>query len=228
MFKLLNPFRMIRRLVKLGLLAALVYLVVTFFQVWHTAHQNQARPAQAIVVLGAAQYNGTPSPDLAARLSHALGLWKQGLASRIVVTGGKRHGDAYSEAKASALWLASRGVPQTSLAEVGGTDTWQSMSAVSTLLRPRAAQGATVASSDLAPPSVILVSDPFHEKRASMMARSLGLRPYVSPTRSSPIRGARLVPYYAKETAEVALARITGFGILVRPGEWVKRIAAVL
>lgn len=223
-----RPLRMLGRLVKVAVLAALVYLVVTFVQVWQTAHQDQARPAGAIVVLGAAQYNGAPSPDLAARLTHALALWKEGMASRIIVTGGKQKGDRHTEAGASALWLEARGVPSANIVEVGGSDTWQSMSGVATAVGANATLGATVAASSTTGSSVVLVSDPFHEKRASMMASALGLTPYVSPTRSSPIRGAALVPYYAKETAEVALARVVGFPALVGPGGWAKKLTGSL
>ena len=69
------------------------YVIVTFVQVWHASHQNDARPAQAIIVLGAAQFNGRPSAVLTARLDHAADLYKAGLAPLIVVTGGKQEGD---------------------------------------------------------------------------------------------------------------------------------------
>lgn len=182
----------------------ILYLVVTFVQVWWSSRQNQARPAQAIIVLGSAQYNGVPSADLRARLDHALSLWRQHLAPVIVVTGGKEPGDTYTEATASAKYLASMGVPEPAiLREDAGRDSWQSLSAAAEFLRAR---GDT---------KVILVSDPFHDERISLMADELGLTPYVSPTRTSPIRGWSVVPYFAKETIEVAIGRVVGFRRLV-------------
>lgn len=189
-----------------------MYLIVTFVQVWWASRQNQARPAQAIIVLGSAQYNGVPSPDLKARLDHALALWKARLAPIVVVTGGKQPGDTFSEASASANYLASKGVPQSHiLREVSGRDSWQSLSSAAEFLRAR---GDT---------SVILVSDPFHDERISLMAGELGLTPYVSPTRTSPIRGLSVVPYFAKETIEVAIGRVVGFRRLVGVSQRVQR-----
>lgn len=182
----------------------IVYIAVTFVQVWWASRLNQARPAQAIIVLGSAQYNGVPSPDLKARLDHAFSLWRQHLAPIVVVTGGKEPGDTYTEATAGATYLASKGVPESAiLREVSGRDSWQSLSSAADFLRAR---GDT---------KVILVSDPFHDERISLMAEELGLTPYVSPTRTSPIRGLSVVPYFAKETIEVAVGRVVGFRRLV-------------
>lgn len=190
----------------------LAYLVVTFVEVWWAARQDEARPAQAIVVLGSAQYNGVPSSDLRARLDHALGLWRRGLAPTIVVTGGRQSGDPYTEAGVSADYLAGRGVPQAAiLREVSGRDSWQSLSAAADFLRAR---GET---------QVLLVSDPFHDERISLMAAELGLKPYVSPTRTSPIRGWSVIPYFAKETVEVAIGRVVGFRRLVGVSRRVQR-----
>jgi len=186
-----------------GLVA--VYLLVTFLQVWLASRQNQARPVQAIIVLGAAQYNGVPSPDLQARLDHALILWQAGLAPLVVVTGGKEPGDVFTEATAGANYLASKGVPQSDiLREVQGRNTWASLSSAATILK---AMHIT---------RVLLVSDPFHDERISLIAKQVGLTPYVSPTRTSPIRGVAVLPYFAKETIEVAVGRIVGFGRLTR------------
>lgn len=204
--------RWVRRAAAVALGGALAYLLVTFAEVWWAARQDQARPAQAIVVLGSAQYNGVPSADLRARLDHALGLWKRGLAPTIVVTGGKQSGDRYTEAGVSADYLAARGVPQSHiLREVSGRDSWQSLSAAADFLRAR---GET---------RVILVSDPFHDERISLMAAELGLTPYVSPTRTSPIKGWSVMPYFAKEGIEVAVGRIVGFRRLVGVSQRVQR-----
>jgi uncharacterized SAM-binding protein YcdF (DUF218 family) len=190
------PLRVV--LAAVGLVVA--YLLFNFAQVWWASRQNQARPAQAIVVLGAAQYNGVPSPDLRARLDQALLLWRAGLARVVVVTGGKEPGDAYTEATAGATYLEARGVPPADIvAEGTGRNSWQSLVAAASMLERRQAR------------RVLLVSDPFHDKRIALMAGELGLTPYVSPTRTSPIRGLAVIPYFAKETVEVALGRIIGF-----------------
>jgi uncharacterized SAM-binding protein YcdF (DUF218 family) len=176
------------------------YLVFNLAQVWWASRQNQARPAQAIVVLGAAQYNGMPSPDLRARLDHALLLWRAHLAPVVVLTGGREAGDVYTEAGAGAAYLEASGIPAPDIVREGtGRNSWQSLAAAATILEARHAT------------RVLLVSDPFHDKRIALMASELGLTPFVSPTRTSPIRGLAVVPYFAKETVEVAIGRIVGF-----------------
>ena len=177
-----------------------VYLGVTGFEVWAAAGKDQARPVQAIVVLGAAQYNGHPSPDLQARLDHVLLLWNRRLAGVIVVTGGKEPGDQFTEATASAAYLEARGVPDAAiLREVQGRDSWESLSASAAILRRRRLI------------RVLLVSDPFHDERLEAIWSELGLHGYVSPTRTSPIRGTHVLPYLGRETVAVAVGRIIGF-----------------
>jgi uncharacterized SAM-binding protein YcdF (DUF218 family) len=183
---------------------AVVYLAVTAAQVWSASRLDQARPVQAIVVLGSAQYNGVPSPDLQARLNHAYSLWLAKLSDVIVVTGGKEPGDEFTEATAGANYLAAKGVPQSDiLREVQGRDSWQSLESTAGFLRARGRF------------TVLLVSDPYHDERIALMSKELGLKPYVSPTRTSPL-GTRTELYnYAKETGEVAVGRIIGFRRLV-------------
>lgn len=194
-----------------GVRAALVvvavgvaYVAVTFVQVWQASRRDQARPVQAIVVLGAAQYNGVPSPDLKARLDHAFALWQRKLSATIVVTGGKEPGDQFTEATAGANYLAGRGVPQADiLREVSGRNSWQSLESTAGFLEARGDR------------TVLLVSDPYHDMRISLMAAELGLSPYVSPCPNSPL-GARTTAYnFMKETGEVAVGRIIGFRRLV-------------
>jgi len=185
----------------IGLLAALVlYLGVTYLQVWRAARNDQARPAEAIVVFGTAQYNGVPSPVLAARLDHAIDLYRRDLAPVIVVTGGNQPGDRYTEATASANYLIARGVPDRSvLREVSGTSSWQSLAAAASFLDDR---GIT---------DVLLVSDPFHSLRIRAMASELGLKAHASPTPTSPIHGVTEAQYMARETVAVAVGRVIGF-----------------
>ncbi len=194
---------MIRLAFKLaaGLAAALVlYVVVTFAQVWRAAHNDQARPAEAIVVFGAAQFNGIPSPVLAARLDHAIRLYRRDLAPVIVVTGGNQPGDQFTEATASANYLIKRGVPDDDvLREVSGTSSWQSLAAAASFLGDRSIK------------EVLLVSDPFHSLRIQAMASELGLKGHPSPTTTSPIRGISEARYMARETVAVAIGRVVGF-----------------
>lgn len=198
-------------ILKWGLRAALavigigvIYLAVTAVQVWEASRLDQARPVQAIVVLGSAQYNGVPSPDLRARLDHAYTLWVDKLSDVIVVTGGKEPGDNFTEATAGANYLAAKGVPQSDiLREVQGRDSWQSLESTAGFLKARGRY------------SVLLVSDPYHDERIALMSKELGLKPYVSPTRTSPLGTRTKVFNYAKETAEVAIGRIVGFRRLV-------------
>lgn len=182
------------------LAAVVLYLGVTFAQVWRAARNDQARPAEAIVVFGTAQYNGVPSPVLAARLDHAIELYKKDLAPVIVVTGGNQPGDTFTEATASANYLIERGVPDGDvLREVSGTSSWQSLAAAAHFLDDREIT------------DVLLVSDPFHSLRIRAMASELGLDGHSSPTRTSPIRGMTEARYMARETVAVAVGRIVGF-----------------
>lgn len=186
----------------LGLLVAVVtvYLGVTFVQVWRAAHRDEARPAQAIVVLGAAQFNGRPSAVLRARLDHALSLYRRRFAPVIVVTGGGQPGDRFTEATASANYLLERGVPDKDvLREVSGRTSFQSLSSVAAFLHDRSIN------------RVLLVSDPFHAYRIAAIADELGLEGHTSPTRTSPIGGLSSARYYVRETAAVAVGRVIGF-----------------
>ena len=138
--------------------------------------RDEARPAAAIVVLGAAQYVGRPSPVLRARLDHAISLWRRGLAPRVILTGGTGAGDTTSEAAVGRRYAMRRGVPDSAIVlENRGRTTSESMRAVAGYMETRPSS------------KVILVSDPFHMLRLSILARRFGLTPYSSPTRTSPI-----------------------------------------
>ena len=180
-------------------IGVVVYLAVTAFQVWRTGQQYAPQTAGAIVVMGAAQYNGVPSPDLRARLEQAALLWHQHYSSTIMVTGSKEPGDRFTEAQASAIYLRSVGVPSADIREAGGRDSWQNLSEAAPILLAR---GDT---------NVLIVTDKFHVDRSMAIASSVGLTPHPTPTQSSPISGISALPYYAKETLGVALGRIIGF-----------------
>ena len=137
---------------------------------------DQARPAESIVVLGAAQYDGRPSPVLRARLDHGIDLWNHGMGKVLVLTGGRGAGDTTSEADVGRSYARKHGVPDTAiLLENKGRTTRESMLGVAALLESRGIKTA------------ILVSDPFHMLRLSIIGRRFGLIPYTSPTRTSPI-----------------------------------------
>ena len=163
--------------------------------------RDDARPADAIVVLGAAQYVGRPSPVLKARLDHAIGLYRRGLAPRLVLTGGVGEGDTTSEAAVGRRYARRAGVPDTSLlTEEHGRTTTESLYAVSALLE---AHGAG---------RVILVSDPFHMLRLRIIAGRLGMTAYTSPTRTSPIDASREErwSYVLSESVKVPLTLFLG------------------
>ena len=185
----------------IGALSALVMLawIVSLLGVVAWAHRDGARTADAIVVLGAAQYVGRPSPVLKARLDHAVALWRKGLAPRLVLTGGTGVGDTTSEAAVSRRYALQHGVPDSAIvAEYRGHTTRESLRAIADLLRARRDT------------TVILVSDPFHMLRLSVLARKMGLVPYTSPTRTSPISDnlGEEVKYVVSESVKVPLAYI--------------------
>lgn len=191
--------RMVLRILSWVLLAVVVYVGITAYQVWHTSTLYEPHPADAIIVMGAAQYDGTPTNVLAARLDEAAILWRQHLVPRIVVTGGRKPGDTYTEAEASALYLEARGIPRSAILEAGGNNSWENIDDAVALLAPYGAH------------TVLMVTDPFHEMRSMAIASSLGLAPSPTPTHTSPITGWQTVPYFAKETVGVAVGRIVGF-----------------
>jgi uncharacterized SAM-binding protein YcdF (DUF218 family) len=179
------------------------YSLLSFWQVWSTGRSDQARPVDAIIVLGAAQYDGRPSPQLAARLDQVVMLWPQDLAPLVVVTGGNQPGDRFTEAEASANYLTDRGVPEEAiLLEDAGSSTYESLEQVAVLLDERGLN------------SVLIVTDPYHALRSRLVAQELGLVAYVSPTESSVVTGLRSIKREIGEAAGVAVGRMIGFGRL--------------
>ncbi|MGE0300510.1 YdcF family protein [Pseudonocardia sp.] len=172
----------------------------TAFRVWQVARVDDRRPVDAVVVLGAAQYDGEPSPIFASRLRHAERLYEAGLAPRIVTAGGGRAGDAYTEAEAGRRYLIGRGVPASAVEAVGvGGDTLTSLRAVAERAR---AEGWH---------SALIVSDPWHSLRARTMARDSGLDAWTSPTRSGPVVQTRETQarYIVRETGALLYYTIT-------------------
>ncbi len=166
----------IRRILTVAMVAAFALWVISATAVLIWSARDEARPAQAIVVLGAAQYAGKPSPVLRARLDHALDLWNRHLASLLILTGGTGSGDTTSEAAVGRTYARKHGVPDSAiLVESEGRTTSESMKAVAGMLEVRGLQ------------SALLVSDPFHMLRLRILARRFGFTPYTSPTQTSPI-----------------------------------------
>ena len=188
--------------VVVGLLT--LYFLANLWQVWRTGESDQARPVDAIVVLGAAQYDGRPSQQLAARLDHVVQLWHQGLAPLVITTGGNRPGDRFTEAQASAAYLVDHGVPAASIAQVIGSTSYTELRAARDLLRGRGLH------------RVLLVSDPFHSLRIRLVGEELGLTAYVSPTRTSPVKGFAAFTRELKEAAGISVGRVIGFDRLLR------------
>ena len=199
---ILWPARLVLRILMIVVAVVVVYFAVTAIQVWLTSRQYDPRPAQAIVVMGAAQYNGVPSPDLKARLNQADALYTHGYAQTIMLTGYKEQGDHFTESEAGARYLERLGVPASAMIQVGGDDSWQNLADAASELRRR---GDT---------SVLVVTDPFHEDRSMAIATAVGLTPSPTPTRSSPISGWSAMPYFAKETFGVGMGRIIGYSNL--------------
>jgi len=186
----------------LAVILAVGYLGVTAVQVWLTSRRSDPQPAQAEVVMGAAQYNGVPSPDLTARLVEADTIWRRHLVPLIVVTGYKEPGDSFTEAEASQRWLVRHGVPAGEVVQVGGSDSWESLYDAAAALHSRGLE------------RVLIVTDGFHEARCLAIATDVGLHAHPVPARHSPISGWSAVPYFAKETLGVALGRLVGYSHL--------------
>ncbi len=168
--------RIARRILTISVVTVFCLWLISAAAVLVWSSRDEARPAQAIVVLGAAQYAGKPSPVLRARLDHALELWNRHLASLLILTGGTGSGDTTSEAAVGRTYARKRGVPDSAiLVENEGRTTSESMRAVAGMLEVRGLQ------------SALLVSDPFHMLRLRILARRFGFTPYTSPTRTSPI-----------------------------------------
>ena len=193
-------WRWLARIAALLLLGGLAYLAISFYQVWATGRADQAQPVDAIVVMGAAQYDGEPSPQLAARLDHVVELWPQGLAPLVVVTGGNRPGDRFTEAEASAAYLIERGVPADAIVlEDAGTTSYESLRGVRDLLGQRNLD------------DVLIVTDPYHALRSRLIAEEVGLQAHVSPTPTSVVTGGEQFARQLQEAAGVAIGRLLGF-----------------
>jgi len=189
-----------------GLIAlGCIYASINLAQVWIVGRSDQSRAVDAIVVMGVAQYDGRPSPQLQARLDHVLTLWNEGLTALVITTGGNQPGDRFTEAQASANYLIESGIPEQSITqEDTGTTTRESMLGVREIMQSRGLR------------SVLIVTDPYHALRSRLVAQDLGLESYVSPTRSSPLTGTSAVSRHVREALGIAVAHLIGFAKLER------------
>jgi uncharacterized SAM-binding protein YcdF (DUF218 family) len=198
-----RALRLLVRALVLVAVLAIAYVGVTFFQVWQATQDDSHEPAHAIIVLGAAQYDGRPSPVLRARLDHAVELLEDNVAPIVMVTGGKQPGDRFTEAASAYTYLRAQGLPDDVIVrEEHGRNTWQQLAAATRLLRA------------LGIDDVILVSDDYHAYRLSRIAHELGLDAQVSPVDPG-LSVAGKVRALTRETAAVAVGRVIGFRRLV-------------
>ena len=193
-----------RALARLILLVAAIGLVLAgyaAYRIWDQGNRDEQRPADAIVVMGAAQYDGRPSPLFAARLDHAIDLFHAGIATRLVVTGGKQEGDRTTEAASARAYAVSHGVPDDAiLAEDNSRTTLQSIRGIATLMHDERLRTA------------VFVSDPSHMLRVLRMASDEGIEAYGSPTRTSPLERdpVRRVDAIVHELGALAIYFVSG------------------
>ncbi|WP_141577310.1 YdcF family protein [Actinomadura sp. WMMA1423] len=211
-----SPWFRIPAGILVGLLAVAVLTPVTVgARIWYQARQDERPRSDAIIVLGAAQYNGVPSPTLKWRLQHALDLYRHGVAPAIVTVGGKAPGDNYTEAGAGRTWLIDKGgVPASRVFAVPvGRDTLESMKAVGKEFdRHHWSSG-------------VIVTDPWHGLRSKKMAEDSGIKAAASPTRSGPSVQTRDTQfhYIVRETGGYLSYVLLGKSVQV-PDETIKRI----
>lgn len=204
MFGLLNPFSWVRRALSLIFLIVLLTPLYVALQVYNTGHNAVPTKSDAIVIMGAAQNNGTPTPILQARIDEAKRLFKEGYAPRILTVGANQKGDIWTEAQASVRALAKGQIPRSVLSAVNlGKDTLSSTHAYVSVMKKRGYN------------SVIIVTDAYHCYRAISMATDLGVKATCSPAKTGPAAVEKTGWHYiARETgAYLAYKTAERFGI---------------
>ena len=174
------PGRRLVRLEVLALLALAMFLAVTAIRVVHEGSLQELHPADAIVVFGAAEYSGRPSPVLRARLDHAFELFQKNIAPVVITTGGAALDPSFSEGGVGRDYLMHRGIPERNLiAETQGSDTAQSAMRVAVIMRANGLH------------SCVAVSDAYHVFRIKRLLEHEGIAPvYVAPRPDSRPHGA--------------------------------------
>jgi uncharacterized SAM-binding protein YcdF (DUF218 family) len=185
-------------ILSLALLALLgAYLAVVAREIHRQSTIEEARPADVIVVLGAAEYRGRPSPVFKARLDHALELYRRGLAPRMLTSGGAGGDPVFTEGGVGRSYLVGSGVPSEAIiVEPEAETTVQSMSAVAEIMRRMGLK------------TCILVSDGYHIFRAKQMLATQGFSVYGSPRPSPSAEGARQWWLYARQSVGYLLWRV--------------------
>ncbi|MDS1271218.1 YdcF family protein [Lipingzhangella sp. LS1_29] len=198
-----TPRRRIRLRWLLALIVLLAILIpaVTWTRVWYTARMDERPASDAILVLGASQYNGQPSPIFEARLQHAAELYQQGVAPAIVTVGGSQPGDNFTEGESGHNWLVDIGIPPDQVVGVGeGSDTLESIEAVAPVFEEN----------DWT--SAVIVTDPWHALRSLSIANDIGIEAASSPARSGPAVQSRELQlwYITRESASLMYYRTFG------------------
>lgn len=179
----------------LVLFVAILYFLVTLVQVFFAEDDVDTIQADAIIVMGAAQVNGTPSPVFQERLDHAYNLWNSGRSSVIFTTGATYEGEAQSEGKVGADYLRGRGVDDEAIVQiVDGENTYQQLTAAALQLDDRSLE------------TVLLVSDGYHNYRLLDIADEVGIDAFVSPSAVEASIGN-----YFREASAVSIGRVTGY-----------------
>jgi len=187
----------------------ILYVSLTAWEAWRVGRSNNTEQVDAIVVMGAAQYDGKPSPLLRARLDHAGELWMNKVAPIIVVTGGNQPGDRFTEASASHAYLVKLGVPSASILEEDQSrSTYEAFRNLRTLV-DNSEFFASVH-------QIVVVTDPYHSLRSRLTANELRFDAATSSTRNSPISGRLALQKHMKEALGIAVARVIGFQNLWR------------
>ena len=200
-------FKIFRRIISALLIVIIIVPLYVAGQVWTTAHDaslNKVKPSDVIVILGAAQDNGVPTPILAERIRVAEVAYHQGLAPLIISVGGSQKGDHYTEAAASRMALIKAGIPKSRIVELGvGKDTLTSTTAYAAYMKIKRIT------------RVIIATDPYHCFRAEAEARGFGLTPYCDPSTSGPgSLKSTGIRYVVRETgAYLAYETVGRFGI---------------
>jgi uncharacterized SAM-binding protein YcdF (DUF218 family) len=198
-----TAWRWVGRALLLAVALVLVYTCSVAFRIWLVARQDERPRVDAIVVLGASQFDGRPSQVLRARLNHVQALYADGVASHIVTVGGRQPGDRFTEAEAGRDYLVENGVPRKAVTDAGtGHDTVTSLQAVERVFAKNSWDTA------------VIVTDPCHSFRAVRIAEDLGLRAAPSPARSGPAVRTRETQarYIGRETVAYLHYRIFGRG----------------
>ena len=199
-------FKLIRRLISLVFILIIAIPGFFFGQVWWMAHYPTERSADYAVVMGAAQYDGRPSDALEARLQEALRLYNAGLIKKIVTVGASAPGDRFTEARAGRNWLISRGVPRNRAIEIPkGRDTIDSAKAFTDYLKK------------LKVSEIVIVTDPYHCKRSTLISSDLGVNATCSPVKSGPfsLKNASLHYLWREGNAYIAYRTLEKLGIHV-------------